>query len=156
MKKKFKLLLSIVLIIIVSTFTFPQNAAQATGDTSKYTILLNGEGNMYVTTTKNKVIHLYFENNKIYTGSFWYGEDTPTQKLANKITIKLANKKTIQIKNGKFYSKGTLYTGKLKTAKSLVKPLSGKAYFYMNVTVKKGIIKSGTKYMIDYNATWTG
>lgn len=157
MKSIFKLLsIAIIFIITISTFTFSQNDVQAKAEISKYNILTDGEGHIYVTTNKNKVIHLYFENNKIYTGSYWYGEDSPSQKLANNLTIKLANKKTIQIKKGKLYSKGKLYTGKLKTAQTLVKPFSGKSYFYMNVTVKKDIIKSGKNYMIDNNSMWAG
>lgn len=125
------------------------------GEVSKEKFKQNKRFEVTVTTTKNEKIKLVFKNNKIYYTDLIY-EAAWDYKLAKNLTIKLDGNKKIKIKNGKFYSNDKLYTGQIRTEDTLVRPLSGKAYFYLNGTIKKGVLVKGVEYMIDYNSTWAG
>ena len=125
------------------------------GEISKEKFKKNKTFETTVTTTKNKKVKLVFKNNKIYYTDFIY-EAAWDYKLAKNLTIKLDGNKKIKIKNGKFYSNNKLYTGQIRTKDTLVRPLSGKAYFYLNGTIKKGVLVKGAEYKIDYNSTWAG
>lgn len=125
------------------------------GNVSKNKFKKNKRFESTVTTTKNKQIKLVFENNKIYYTNYIY-EAPWDYKIVKKLTIKLKGNKKIKIKNGKFYSNNKLYTGQIRTEDTLVRPLSGKAYFYLKGTIKKGVLVKGTEYMINYNSTWAG
>lgn len=108
-----------------------------------------------VTTSKGQKIKLFFEKDKIYSTKYII-DNLGEYSLVKNVSIKLEKNKTIQIKNGKFYFKGKLYTGNIRTKKTLVKPLSGKAYFYMKGKIHKGKLQSGTFYMIDRGSIWPG
>ncbi|GEK32167.1 hypothetical protein KZO01_24760 [Kurthia zopfii] len=121
----------------------------------KYKFNKNEPFEAIVTTTSNKKIKLIIEKNKVFYTNYIY-ESVWDYKLAENLTIKLASENKIKIKKGKFYSKNKLFSGKIKTKNTLVRPLSGKAYFYLKGTIKKGVLISGTEYMIDSNSVWPG
>ncbi|RIJ69386.1 hypothetical protein [Rummeliibacillus sp. POC4] len=115
----------------------------------------NEENETIVTTSNNQQIKLIFKKGKIYSTKYII-ENSWDYSLVKNISIKLEKNKTLQIKNGKFYSKGKLYTGNIQTKKTLVKPISGKAYFYMKGKIHKGKLQSGTFYMLDRGSIWPG